>query len=136
LWNSGGQLVTRESPYFPLHNPIVAAYDFSAYPTIVDVGGGHGGLLAAILTATPTAQGVLYDMPEVVAGAPALLRQQGVEDGVHIESGSFFDSVPTGGDTYILKTSSMTGPISRRWRFFVTSMHQSVPTPCCCSSNL
>ena len=83
--------------------PIVAGYDFSAYPTIVDVGGGHGSLLAAILAATPTAQGVLYDLPEVVAGAPTLPRRRGVEDRVRIEGGSFFDSAPAGEDAYILK---------------------------------
>jgi C-methyltransferase len=82
---------------------VVAAYDFRPYPTIVDVGGGHGGLLAAILAATPTALGVLYDLPDVVAGAPALLRQRGVDERVRIEQGSFFDKVPAGGDAYILK---------------------------------
>ena len=82
---------------------IIAGYDFSPYPTIVDVGGGHGRLLAAILAATPAAQGVLYDLPQVIAGAPALLRQQGVEDRVRLEAGSFFDSVPAGGDAYTMK---------------------------------
>jgi C-methyltransferase len=82
---------------------IVAGYDFRPYPTIVDVGGGHGHLLAAILAATPTAHGVLYDLPQVVAGAPALLQQRGVEERVRIEEGSFFDKIPAGGDTYILK---------------------------------
>src|SRR5690606_2473870 len=60
--------------------PVVAAYDFTAYPTIVDVGGGHGRLLAAILGAAPAARGVLYDLPPVVAGAPALLAEHGVVD--------------------------------------------------------
>ena len=56
---------------------VVAGYNFGRYRTIVDVGGGHGGLLSAILAATPNARGVLYDLPEVVAGAPALLRAAG-----------------------------------------------------------
>jgi len=84
-------------------SPIAAGYDFSRYTTIVDVGGGHGGLLAAILAAAPTSRGVLYDMPEVVAGAPAVLGQRGMAERVRIEGGSFFDSVPTGGDAYLLK---------------------------------
>ena len=46
---------------------LLAAYPFDAYPTVVDVGGGIGRLLAAILTATPTAHGVLYDLPQAVA---------------------------------------------------------------------
>jgi hypothetical protein len=84
--------------------PIVAAgYDFTQYSTIVDVGGGHGRFLAAMLEAAPAAQGVLYDLPQVVAGAPSLLNRYGVHDRVRIESGSFFDAVPTGGDLYTLK---------------------------------
>ena len=82
---------------------IVAAYDFSAGPTIVDVGGGHGRLLAAILAASPRAHGVLYDLPQVVANAPMLLEKTGIADRVRIEGGSFFEKVPAGGDLYILK---------------------------------
>jgi len=84
--------------------PIVAAYDFTPFPTIVDAGGGHGRLLSAILAAAPSARGVLYDLPEVVEGAPELLRKYGTQDRVRIVSGSFFDSVPEGGDAYILKS--------------------------------
>lgn len=83
--------------------PVIAAYDFGPYPTIVDVGGGHGRLLAAILAATPGAHGVLYDLPQVVAGAETLLREHKVTDRVCIASGSFFDGVPPGGDAYVLK---------------------------------
>jgi hypothetical protein len=82
---------------------VIAAYDFSPYSTIVDVGGGHGRLLAGILGATPTARGVLYDLPQVVAGAPAVMQKRGVEARVRIEGGSFFDSVPAGGDAYVMK---------------------------------
>ncbi len=82
---------------------VVAGYSFSPYRTIVDVGGGHGGLLSTILAATPNARGVLYDLPEVVAGASGLLSQRGVKDRVRVEGGSFFDSVPSGGDAYVLK---------------------------------
>lgn len=82
---------------------IVAGYDFGLYRTIVDVGGGQGGLLSEILAATPDVRGVLFDQPEVVAEASALLRQRGVEDRVRVEGGSFFDSVPSGGDAYVLK---------------------------------
>jgi hypothetical protein len=83
--------------------PVVAGYDFSAYPTIVDVGGGHGPLLAAILAAAPASRGVLYDLPLVVAKASNLLRENEVDDRVRIAEGSFFDSVPGGGDAYVLK---------------------------------
>jgi len=83
--------------------PVIAAYDFSPYETIVDVGGGHGRLLAAILAATPAARGVLFDLPQVVAGAPTLLRQHRAQDRVRIVEGSFFERVPDDGDAYVLK---------------------------------
>jgi C-methyltransferase len=82
---------------------VAAGYDFSRYPTIVDVGGGHGSLLTAILAATPGAQGVLYDLPAVVSPRPKSLCQPDLADRVCIREGSFFDSVPAGGDAYILK---------------------------------
>jgi hypothetical protein len=83
--------------------PVIAAYDFSPYLTIVDVGGGHGRLLAAILAAAPGARGVLFDLPQVVAGAPALLREHHAHDRVRIVEGSFFERVPDDGDAYVLK---------------------------------
>jgi hypothetical protein len=82
---------------------VVAGYDFSGHQTIVDVGGGHGPLLAAILAAAPASRGVLYDLPSVVESAPNLLREHNVANRVHIAQGSFFDSVPGGGDAYVLK---------------------------------
>src|SRR6478752_5355207 len=83
--------------------PVVAAYDFSPYRTIIDVGGGHGRLLAAIVAATPGARSVLYDLPQVVDGAPELLETHGVADRVRVEGGSFLESVPADGDAYVLK---------------------------------
>lgn len=82
---------------------VVAAYDFTRSREIVDVGGGHGRLLAAILSAAPSAGGVLYDLPDVVADAPQLLRKLGMAERVRVEAGSFFDGVPAGADTYVLK---------------------------------
>ena len=81
---------------------VAAAYDFSDLATIVDVGGATGNLLSAILAKYPRARGVLYDLPHVVRDAPALLRARGCADRVTIESGSFFENVPTGGDAYLL----------------------------------
>jgi antitoxin (DNA-binding transcriptional repressor) of toxin-antitoxin stability system len=83
--------------------PVTAAYDFSPYATIVDVGGGHGRLLAAILAATPAARGVLFDLPQVVAGAATLLRQHHAHNRVRIVEGSFFERIPDDGDAYVLK---------------------------------
>jgi O-methyltransferase domain len=68
----------------------------------VDVGGATGNLLAAILSRHPGPRGVLFDLPHVVRDAPALLQARGVADRVSIEPGSFFETVPKGGDAYIL----------------------------------
>ncbi len=82
---------------------VVAGYDFGAHRTIVDVGGGQGSLLAAILAAAPGSRGILYDVPGVLAGAPKLLQDNGVLDRVRVVQGSFFDDVPSGADAYVLK---------------------------------
>ncbi|WP_197321523.1 methyltransferase [Saccharomonospora sp. NB11] len=82
---------------------ILDSYDFSRFGTIVEVGGGQGRLLAAILQRTPSAHGVLFDLESVVEAAPTVMADAGVEDRATVRGGSFFDSVPTGGDAYILK---------------------------------
>jgi hypothetical protein len=81
---------------------IIKAYDFSRFSTIVDVGGGRGGLLVAILSANPHLQGVLFDVPTVVAGVDGELSGAEVIDRCKVVSGDFFDSVPEGGDAYLL----------------------------------
>jgi SAM-dependent methyltransferase len=83
---------------------VIAAYDFTVFRRIVDVGGGHGRLLAMILAKAPDARGVLYDLPSVVEGAARELKEAGVGDRCHIVGGSFFDSVPEAGDAYLMKT--------------------------------
>jgi len=79
---------------------VAAAYDFSTRSTIVDVGGGTGSVLAAILNQHPRVQGVLFDSPHVVAEAAPLLKA--VQDRIVIQSGDFFAAVPSGGDCYIV----------------------------------
>jgi SAM-dependent methyltransferase len=81
---------------------IVGAYDFSKFEQIVDVGGGHGLLLATILSANPHLRGVLYDLPGVVAGSSAL-KQEPISLRCEIIGGDFFKGVPAGADAYILK---------------------------------
>ncbi|MEY9836968.1 methyltransferase [Streptacidiphilus sp. EB103A] len=85
--------------------PAVAAlerYDFAGVRRVVDVGGGIGTLLAAVLQGRPGMTGVLHDLSVVTAEAPEHLAELGVADRVEVVSGSFFDSVPSGGDAYIL----------------------------------
>ena len=81
---------------------VAEAYDFSQFRTVVDVGGATGNMLAAVLGRHAGPKGVLFDMAHVVRDAPALLEARGVVARVTIESGSFFEGVPAGGDAYIL----------------------------------
>lgn len=83
--------------------PVLAVYDFSSFGTIVDVGGGYGRLLAAILQKWPQTRGILFDSDSVVVGAPEVLDVAGVSDRCSVVDGSFFESVPSGGDAYLLK---------------------------------
>jgi len=82
---------------------VVAAYDFSRFACIVDVGGGQGALLSGVLRANPGARGILFDQPHVVAAAPPVLEAAGVADRCNVASGSFFDGVPDGGDAYMMR---------------------------------
>ena len=82
---------------------VLAAYDFSPYRTLVDVGGGHGALLAPILRAHPHLEGVLFDQPHVLAGARAYLEAAGVAARCRLVAGDFFAAVPPGADAYLLK---------------------------------
>lgn len=82
---------------------VLDAYDFTPFGTVVDVGGGRGAFLSAVLNRYPRARGVLFDQPHVVAGSAELLSAAGVADRCHVDAGSFFDRVPVGGDAYVLK---------------------------------
>ena len=84
-------------------NVVLANYDFTGIGKLVDVGGGHGLLLAAILQKYPDLRGVLYDAPQVVSQPVEALRAPGVAERCECVGGNFFESVPTGGDAYIMK---------------------------------
>lgn len=81
----------------------VAGFDLGRFRRVCDVGGGNGSLIADVLTAAPQLEGVLFDLPEVVARAPDVLAARGVADRCEIVGGSFFESVPAGCDLYVLK---------------------------------
>jgi hypothetical protein len=82
---------------------VIRAYDFSPFRHIVDVGGGQGLMLVAILRAHPLMRGTLFDQPDVVAGARAVLLESGVIDRCNIVGGSFFEAVPGGADAYLMR---------------------------------
>lgn len=83
---------------------VLAAHDFSSAKTVVDVGGGQGFLLAAILRANPGVRGVLFDLPDTVTRAHPVLETAGATDRCEVIGGSFFEAVPEGGDVYVLKS--------------------------------
>lgn len=80
----------------PTANAVVAAYDFSEAKTIADIGGGHGLLLSTVLKNAPQAKGILFDQPQVVAGAP-------VSENIETVSGDFFSAIPVEADIYLMK---------------------------------
>ena len=82
---------------------IAASYDFSSIQTLVDVAGGEGLLIASILKSNPTLKGVLFDRPHVIERAKPFLEAEGLLERCQLAAGNFFESVPEGGDAYILK---------------------------------
>jgi precorrin-6B methylase 2 len=82
---------------------ILSHADLSDVRSVVDVGGGTGALVAALLAQNEHLRAILFDQAHVVSGAAAVLRAAGVEDRCELASGSFLESIPPGGDLYILK---------------------------------
>jgi hypothetical protein len=78
-------------------------YDFSGIDLLVDVAGGHGAVLTAILRQYPSMRGILFDLEHVVAGAKPRIEAMGLNDRCQTEHGDFFKAVPAGGDAYIMK---------------------------------
>ena len=83
---------------------IVDAVDFAGTQRIVDVGGGFGELLGAVLRAHPSMHGVLFDMAHATQAAGVVLREAGIAERCDVVTGSFFDAVPAGADAYLLKS--------------------------------
>jgi O-methyltransferase domain/Dimerisation domain len=81
---------------------VVAAYDFGRLRRLVDVGGGSGVLLSAILRATPALRGVLMDRPAAIAAARERLASDGLSERAECVAGDFFAAVPPGADGYLL----------------------------------
>jgi O-methyltransferase domain len=81
---------------------VVDAYDFRSIHKLVDVGGGHGRLLSMILTAYPKMRGVLFDLPHAFEGGRKTITETGLSNRCEVVSGDFFQSVPAGGNAYIL----------------------------------
>ncbi len=81
---------------------LLEAADLSGARVVADLGGGEGATIAAVLRACPASTGVLFDLPDVVAGAGPLLRREQVADRCDVVAGDFFDGVPDGADVYVM----------------------------------
>jgi hypothetical protein len=95
------EAMTSNSAY--ASEAVLNNYDFSAASKVIDVGGGHGILLASILKKYPHLKGVLFEVPKVAEEAKQLIDSYGVTDRCERISGDFTESVPSGGDVYLLK---------------------------------
>jgi SAM-dependent methyltransferase len=98
-FNKGMAELTR-----PTTSAIVAAYDFAGRGRIVDVGAGRGHLIAAILTQYPHLHGVVMELPLLIEDARRVLKTAGVAARCEVVAGDYLESVPSGGDVYILKS--------------------------------
>jgi hypothetical protein len=83
---------------------VAQAYDFSGMKRIVDVGGGYGQLLEAILKANPEVRGIVFDLPHATEKGRLYFQEIGLADRGEFVSGSFFESVPSGANAYVLKS--------------------------------
>jgi hypothetical protein len=86
---------------------VASSYDFSVFSVIVDVGGGQGALLAAVLAQHENTKGMLFDLPHVVVKAQDVLLAAGVSNRCEIVGGDVFKAVPEGGDAYLIKSVLM-----------------------------
>ena len=77
-------------------------YDFSGRRIVVDVGGGRGDQIVAILRENPTMKGILFDLPQVASDARAYLKASGVADRCELVTGDAFQSIPRGDDAYVM----------------------------------
>lgn len=82
---------------------ILEAYDFSGIGTLVDLGGGHGLLISQILKHYPEMKGLLFDLPHVLEGAKPRIHRLGLESRLDTCPCNFFESIPAGGDAYIMQ---------------------------------
>jgi hypothetical protein len=87
-----------------LSTAVTLAYDFSRFGVVVDVGGGTGSLIVSLLRRNKALRGVVFDLPEAVAGALDVLAQAGLADRATAVGGSFFEQVPADGDVYVLQS--------------------------------
>ena len=116
-----GQLNSQETTSIgtPVAQALAATYDFSQFNTIVDVGGAQGSLISTILRAHPHLKGILFDLPEIIATVR-------VDENIQPVAGNFFESVPSGGDAYLLRFI-LHGWEDEKATLLLKNCHQAMP---------
>jgi SAM-dependent methyltransferase len=84
------------------HQPVVEAYEFGQFRTIVDVGGGNGALMVEVLTAYPHLTGIVFDVPRRADGVRQTMEAAGLTARCRFSGGNALEAVPAGDDAYIL----------------------------------
>lgn len=84
------------------HTPFIQTYDFSSANKIIDIAGGEGTLISAILQAQPHLKGIIFDQPHVISAAKQFVERAGISERCELVGGDIFKSVPAGGDIYTL----------------------------------
>lgn len=82
---------------------LIPAYDWAAFDTVADIGGGNGAFVSAILAANPGMRGFVLDQPHVVSRAEQIMAEQGVADRCRAIGGSYLDEIPAGAQVYTFK---------------------------------
>jgi hypothetical protein len=87
----------------PETQAMIDAYDFTGIGTLVDIGGGNGTVISAVLNRYPTMKGIIYDLPGVIERTRERLAETGLASRCGTIPGSFFEAVPPGGDAYMMR---------------------------------
>lgn len=87
----------------PETQAMIEAYDYAGINMLVDVGGGNGTVISAVLKKNPAMNGILYDLPNVIDRAKKNLADAGLASRCETIAGSFFESAPAGGDAYQMR---------------------------------
>jgi ubiquinone/menaquinone biosynthesis C-methylase UbiE len=82
---------------------LIEAYDLTGITVLADIGGGNGSLLTGVLRHYPALRGILYDLPSVAQRAKTTVQAAGLADRCQVIGGSFFESVPSGADAYLMR---------------------------------
>jgi hypothetical protein len=83
---------------------VAASYDFSQVDCVMDIGGGHGELLAAVLERNPRVRGIVFEQDHALPGARSYLEAHGLTERTELRTGDFFDVIPSGADAYLMKS--------------------------------